>query len=417
MPTSALRGRGRTPGLLGRSAGWGPWVGLGVVVAGCAMAAPVPTREVGPAPEAAAPLPALLDGPVPGVAPAAAVPAPPPFRGGVRSADVVVVGSTTLPASLRRRIATTPGVGATASLAMASAPVGGRMVTLGAVDPATYRGFTPSVTARADAVWQRVADGDLAVSPALAAQTGLPLGGQIVLGNAGGALTLRIGAEASMAPGIDAVLNHVRGRQLGMPPDNAVLVSVRGEDLAEVAQLLRARVGSRATVSLLGEALPRQGEQTAFLTGGSVAEAVGSFSYRYRADGSVEPDPTWVAANLRTEQVPILGTVTCHRVMLPQLRGALEDVVTAGLAGSIDAGDFGGCYAPRFIDHDPSQGLSLHTWGIAVDLNVQGNLRGTSGELDRRVVDIFKRWGFAWGGDWAYTDPMHFELAGLVRPR
>ncbi|HEX5772393.1 MAG TPA: M15 family metallopeptidase [Nocardioidaceae bacterium] len=32
-------------------------------------------------------------------------------------------------------------------------------------------------------------------------------------------------------------------------------------------------------------------------------------------------------------------------------------------------------------------------------------------------MEVFKRWGFAWGGDWSYTDPMHFELAALVEPR
>jgi hypothetical protein len=35
--------------------------------------------------------------------------------------------------------------------------------------------------------------------------------------------------------------------------------------------------------------------------------------------------------------------------------------------------------------------------------------------MDRGVVAIFKRWGFAWGGDWNYTDPMHFEMARVVR--
>jgi hypothetical protein len=162
--------------------------------------------------------------------------------------------------------------------------------------------------------------------------------------------------------------------------------------------------------------MPAQGRETAFLTGGSVSEAVGSFSYRYFPDGTVQPDPAWVAATIRTEPVPVLGVVTCHRAMLPQLRGALQEIVDLGLAGSIDPSDFGGCYAPRFIGNDPTKGLSLHTWGIAVDLNVQGNLRGTPGEIDRRVVAVFKRWGFAWGGDWSYTDPMHFELAALVRP-
>jgi hypothetical protein len=291
------------------------------------------------------------------------------------------------------------------------------MVTLGAVDPATYRRFTPELTARADAVWQRVAEGDLAVSPELADELGQQLGGELVLGNEAGSLSLRVGAEASMAPMIDAVVNAAWGQRLGMVPGNAVLVSVGRADPAEVAADLRRRVGGAATVSPLAEVMPAAGRQTAFLTGGAVADAVGSFSYRYHEDGTVEPDPAWVATHLRTEAVPILGSVTCHRVMLPQLRAALQEIVDSGLEDRIDPGDFGGCYAPRFIAGDPSKGLSLHTWGIAVDLNVQGNLRGTVGEIDRRVVDIFKRWGFAWGGDWSFTDPMHFELAALVRPR
>ena len=133
------------------------------------------------------------------------------------------------------------------------------------------------------------------------------------------------------------------------------------------------------------------------------------------ADGTVAPDPAWVEENIRTEEVPILGSVTCHKVMLPQLRGALREVVARGLAEKVHADEYAGCYYPRFIGHDPARGLSLHTWGIAVDLNVPGNQRGTAGEIDRDVVAAFKRWGFAWGGDWDYTDPMHFELAALTQ--
>ena len=43
-----------------------------------------------------------------------------------------------------------------------------------------------------------------------------------------------------------------------------------------------------------------------------------------------------------------------------------------------------------------------------------GNQRGTSGQMDRTVVSIFEKWGFQWGGDWNYTDPMHFELHRIV---
>jgi hypothetical protein len=75
--------------------------------------------------------------------------------------------------------------------------------------------------------------------------------------------------------------------------------------------------------------------------------------------------------------------------------------------------EYGGCYVPRFIAGTNT--LSFHSFGTAVDLNVQDNERGTVGKMDRRVVAIFKQWGFAWGGDWHYTDPMHFELATLAR--
>jgi hypothetical protein len=349
----------------------------------------------------------------------AAVPVAAPGRlaGRVQRADLVVAAPHTLSTAVRRRVSTTDGVTAPVVVGMAAVPVKGRMVTLAAVDPTSYRRFTPEVTARADAVWERVAHGDLAISPELAEDLGQDLGADMVLGNGAGSLTIRVGARASMPPKVDAVVNEMWGRRLGMVADNAVLVSTGTADPAVVAEALRRRVGARATVSPLTAAVPTEGRQTAFLTGGSVAAAVGSFRYRYFPDGTVEPDPAWVAANIRTEPVPILGAVTCHRVLLPQLRGALQEVADRGLADRIDPGDFGGCYAPRFIARDPAKGLSLHTWGIAVDLNVQGNLRGTVGAIDRRVVDVFKRWGFAWGGDWSYTDPMHFELAALVGRR
>lgn len=151
--------------------------------------------------------------------------------------------------------------------------------------------------------------------------------------------------------------------------------------------------------------------QQAQLTG--TGADFGSFSYTYTADGNIQPDPAWVSNYITTESVPILGSVTCHRLMIPQLRAALQQVVNSGLASAVHAGEYGGCYVPRFIASDPSNPVSLHTWGIAIDLNVPGNQRGTAGEIDRRVVAIFKSWGFNWGGDWDYTDPMHFELARL----
>ncbi|HSE10558.1 MAG TPA: M15 family metallopeptidase [Nocardioidaceae bacterium] len=207
------------------------------------------------------------------------------------------------------------------------------------------------------------------------------------------------GGFASAVPGSDAP-----GRKDDVGPQYQVSDDL---DIEEIERLVKA-VEKIAREQRVGEPLA---------TGGSVAAAVGTFSYRWFADGTVQPDPAWVAANIRTEEVPILGSVTGHKVLFPQLRGALSEVVARGLADEIHPEEFGGCYVPRFIGRDPGNGLSLHTWGIAVDLNVPGNLRGVPGEINRDVVAIFKRWGFAWGGDWAWTDPMHFELAQIVRER
>jgi hypothetical protein len=214
---------------------------------------------------------------------------------------------------------------------------------------------------------------------------------------------LRGGGFATAVPGSDAPERRPKGRTGGPQFE----LSTDEPNIEEIERLVRA---VEKVADTFATDQPQALDQ-------SLASAVGTFSYRYFADGSVAPDPAWISSHIRTESVPLLGPVTCHRVLLPQLRAALQEIVDRGLAAQIHPGEFGGCYNPRFIGRDPERGLSLHTWGIAVDMNVPGNLRGTVGEISPDVVAIFKKWGFAWGGDWSYTDPMHFELAALVAPR
>lgn len=64
-------------------------------------------------------------------------------------------------------------------------------------------------------------------------------------------------------------------------------------------------------------------------------------------------------------------------------------------------------------------GLSLHSWGIAVDINPSRNpyQARNNGELQTdippQIIEIFKKYGFQWGGDWVGNrDPMHFEWYG-----
>ena len=381
---------------------------LALAVSGCGMYDAVPQR-----PSAAGYSP-LAAPQVVGGAPAAE---PEPLRGPLRRPDVLVIADDELAEKLRRRIGTLPGVRAAEALSVASVPVGDRSVTVAAVDSGGYRRFTASHTATADPVWQVVAAGDAVLSHDIGRDLNRPLGDTVGLRAGTHDIDLRVGAYATTVPRIDVVVNEQRGEQLGMRRHNAIVVALDDARRASTSDAIARLLGDRGSVQELtaGPAPPSGMRQAAYLTGSTVSASLGSFSYRYFADGTVRPEPSWVRANIRTEPVPILGDVTCHRVMLPQLRAALTEIVHSGLSGEIDPADYGGCYVPRFIGYDPSQGLSMHTWGIAVDLNVSGNMRGRVGEIDRRVVRIFKKWGFAWGGDWAWTDPMHFELATIIR--
>ena len=341
-----------------------------------------------------------------------AVADPGPFRPPLHTADVLVTSTRTIPASVRHRVEAVRGVVTAMPMSFAALSVNGRTLSIAAADPAEFRRFTPVQSAQTDAVWSRVAGGEIAVDPSLPRKLE-DRSGYLRLGTSEKAPEVHIGAFAPLVKQISAVVDVKRAAQLGMPRDNALLISTGELTPSAISGKLKKVLGPDATMQILALEF-RNAVQTAVLSTSSVTSRVGTFNYTPHPDGTVSPDPRWVRRYIRTETVPIIGRVTCNRGMIPQLRSALIEVVQRGLADKIHAGQYGGCYVPRYIANDPAKGLSLHTWGIAIDLNVPENQRGTVGQMDRTVVSIFKKWGFAWGGDWNYTDPMHFEMDRVV---
>ena len=123
--------------------------------------------------------------------------------------------------------------------------------------------------------------------------------------------------------------------------------------------------------------------------------------------GYIEIDPAWVQEHIVTAELPVIGRVSCNRKLVPQLRGALEEVVAEGLTSTIHVYD--GCFSSRFVLRSPSASISHHAWGIAIDVNADTNRFATPPTQDPRLVAIMQRWGFGWGGDWIVPDGMHFE--------
>lgn len=346
--------------------------------------------------------------------------APPgPRRGVFGPADLMVVSPTTLDRATVRAISRVPGVSGVETLALSAPVIENEALTLAAVNPATYRNWVSSFpAAQSDEVWARIAGGELGLRPRGKQRLPVNAQGFLQLGSAATAPQVHVGAYSAQAPLIDAVVNNTWVKTLGMTPDNALLIRTAGTAPKRVRGPIQKLLGTDASVQLVDLA-SRLGidptvKQVAVVTG-TVADAVGVYRYTVLGGGRIAPAPAWEGAHVATDVVPILGTVTCNKALIPQLRAALQEVVDRGLADKINPGEYAGCYYPRFIAGTTT--LSNHAFGLALDLNVPGNQRGTVGEMDRTVVSIFKSWGFGWGGDWRYTDPMHFEMAALVDPR
>lgn len=68
-------------------------------------------------------------------------------------------------------------------------------------------------------------------------------------------------------------------------------------------------------------------------------------------------------------------------------------------------------------DSRSGYGPSFHTFGLAIDVNPVRNpsthSRPPITDIPSQIIDIFKKYGFGWGGDWQEpVDPMHFEWYG-----
>jgi D-alanyl-D-alanine carboxypeptidase len=350
-------------------------------------------------------------------APDLAVDPPGPMRGAVQPADVLIFNQKPLSDSLVKRIRGLRNVAAVETFGLGNVVIENRALNVAAVDPGTFRRFTPTETAQLQEAWDRVAGGELSITPALGRRF-QDKNGEIALGSGEDAPTIHIGAFVPQTIRIDAVVNEKWAEELDMELGNAVLLSTGGAAPESIRKPLQRIVGKKASIQNLDIAarlgLDPQASYAAVLTSGSAADLVGTFNYTVIGGGRIAPDPAWVAANIGTEVMPIIGSMTCHREIFPQLRAALEEVISRGLAGELHPDEYAGCYYPRFIAGTTT--LSNHSFGLAMDFNVPGNQRGTVGEMDRGVVAIFKKWGFAWGGDWNYTDPMHFELSAVVNP-
>jgi hypothetical protein len=149
---------------------------------------------------------------------------------------------------------------------------------------------------------------------------------------------------------------------------------------------------------------------------------LGELAYSVTAGDAVLVDDAWRAAFIppTREPYPTGIRAQCNNAIKADLTAALQEVVDTGLAGLIEvanANTAGGCFGPRFSRIVGTQlgTLSRHTWAQALDTNTVSNCQGCVPQMDCRVVRIFRKHNFAWGGNFINPDGMHFEWVGEPR--
>lgn len=110
------------------------------------------------------------------------------------------------------------------------------------------------------------------------------------------------------------------------------------------------------------------------------------------------------------EKIPALpNRIYCANVLKKPLENALKALIDKGIASELKTWD--GCYTVR--KSRGLQSMSLHSWGVAVDVNAATNGLGKTPTLSKEFVSCFTENGFDWGGTWKRKDGMHFQLKSL----
>jgi cell wall-associated NlpC family hydrolase len=166
-------------------------------------------------------------------------------------ADLLVVSPRSLPASAVAAVQHLRGVRAAELVDAGQVQVNGVFTPVLGVDPASFRRFAAKPTALDSALWQGVADGEMAVSYTMGRQAGLPAGSLAQV--AGRRLeTLRIGGLGTVGiADVEGVVSDAVAQSLGFPVSNALVVSAPGAGLAALEAAIKTAVPRIARVELL----------------------------------------------------------------------------------------------------------------------------------------------------------------------
>ena len=101
--------------------------------------------------------------------------------------------------------------------------------------------------------------------------------------------------------------------------------------------------------------------------------------------------------------------IYCNKDLVLPLQQAFKNLIDTGRVAELKTWD--GCFNIR--KKRGLSSMSLHSWGLAIDVNSSWNQLGKIPTLSDEFVKCFTDAGFTWGGTWKRCDPMHFQISKL----
>lgn len=101
--------------------------------------------------------------------------------------------------------------------------------------------------------------------------------------------------------------------------------------------------------------------------------------------------------------------IYCNKDLVKPLTNAFTNLITRRCVDELKTWD--GCFNIR--SQRGSTATSLHSWGIAIDVNAAWNALNSKPTLSAAFVKCFTDAGFDWGGNWRRQDGMHFQLSKI----
>ena len=252
-----------------------------------------------------------------------------------------------------------------------------------------------------------LAPGEVALTVAGAEFRDLDVGGTVRLGDGADFVgTVAVVTDEPSLQDLEIIVAADDADAMGIRDRTRATLRLSGDaDPETVVAAARGVVGEDAIV------LPREArDRPVVLDIPTTKRLFGEFAFEDLPGRDIRQGVSFTREHITQRDVPFFGIITCHEDVFDPLIAALQQVRDEGLGDEIVPELYAGCWTPRRINRNAN--LSRHSWGIAIDINVDFDEPGGGPIPSEGVIAAFEANGFAWGGDYPTPDNHHFEYVG-----